>query len=354
LDPFAGAGAPENGASAPLLRDLCAALRATPPRDARTAAAALVPLLRRPPADSRAIWQSLRAIGAADLSVGRLFEGHLNATQLIAEYAQPPLRDHAATLARGGSLFALWVADDPREGVALDEDRMVLRGAKRFCSGAHAVAGAVITVRVGADAQLAWIERPSATRFTPGDAWPLAGMHATESMRCDMTGLEIAPQALLGPPGAYLREPAFSAGFWRILALQLGALDGLATCFAAHLVSRGHSAAPAQRQRLALNAVDLETAAMWSARAAAAAESSPEAVLQVALARTVIQGVASRVMDRVRSGMGLCAAIAGSEAEQRLRDFTTFLCQPAPDAAFAAATERLAALDWRLPPAVPA
>jgi alkylation response protein AidB-like acyl-CoA dehydrogenase len=337
-----------------VIRELCATIRTEPPRDVRAAATALAPLVRAPPLDAQTSWQALRQLGAADLSVGRLFEGHLNAWRLVAQFGSPPLREHAATLMRGGSLLALWVADDPHDGVVLDGERLVLRGAKRFCSGAHAVGGAVITARIGEDAQLVWIDGPSRARFDAGDAWPLTGMHATESVRCDMTGLEIAPQALLGPPGAYLREPAFSSGLWRILALQLGALDGLAACFAAHLLARGHAAAPAQRQRLALNAMDIETAALWSAHAAEAADSSPEAVLYVALARTVIQDVANRVMGRVRSGMGLCAAIAGTEPERRLRDLTTFLCQPAPDAAFAAATERLSELDWRLPSVMPA
>jgi alkylation response protein AidB-like acyl-CoA dehydrogenase len=328
-------------------RAVAADLRASPPPDAATANGQLGPLLDdAAQADPAALWAALVALGHADLSAGRLFEGHVNVLRLLHEHGDAPQRAAAA----GAGLLAIWGADDPAAPVVLEGGR--LRGRKLFCSGGTAVGAALVTARTPAGPVLAWVPRPEAARFEDGPAWPLSGMRASESRACTLDGIAVPPQRVVGGPGSYLAQPGFSGGIWRILALQLGAMRRLDEALRAHLLAQGRAGHPAQRARLCENALDLETTRLWTRTAADMVEDpaadSDAALAHVALAREVTLRAAEAILVRVQRGVGLAASVAGAElggapVERIARDLGCFLRQPGPDAVIETATDTLVA-----------
>ena len=53
----------------------------------------------------------LRILGKGDLSVGRIYEGHVNGLQLIQTFATPDQVEHFAQNARGQQIFGVWNAE---------------------------------------------------------------------------------------------------------------------------------------------------------------------------------------------------------------------------------------------------
>src|ERR1700761_2038282 len=96
-------------------------------------------------ARNAALADSLRLVGQGDLSIGRLFEGHVNALCLFDWYATRDQLDWLDRALTEGAWFGVW-ATEPSPGVQLDDDGITLKGAKTFASGAGGLTYALVTV----------------------------------------------------------------------------------------------------------------------------------------------------------------------------------------------------------------
>src|SRR6202034_2847238 len=56
----------------------------------------------------------LRSIGSGSLPLGRLFEGHVNALELVLRYGNQQQVELVAEEARAGKLFGVWNTDDAK------------------------------------------------------------------------------------------------------------------------------------------------------------------------------------------------------------------------------------------------
>ncbi|MCQ8239713.1 acyl-CoA dehydrogenase family protein [Rhizosaccharibacter radicis] len=294
------------------------------------------------PAGAHAAIGSLRFLGSCSLSAGRLFEGHINALQLVERYGTESQKQRAARDARDGHLFAIWVTDG-REPLRMEQDadgRVRLSGEKPFASGAGLATRPLVTATPPAgEPRMLVVPLAPRTRATPLPT-PLAGMRAAATGGMDLSGLALDADALVGEAGDYLRQPLFSAGAWRASAVALGGIDRLASLFCEQLRARNRDGSPHQRRRIGEVLIARETAAMWVRRAALVAENfvspdSPDAATDVAetvnLARIACERAALDVLERVQRGLGLQAFGRGTEVERVARDLATFLRQPAPD-----------------------
>src|ERR1700722_3698501 len=79
----------------------------------------------------------LRSIGSGSLPLGRLFEGHVNALELVLRYGNDPRVKLVADEAQAGKLFGVWNTDDAA-GLKLlhRHGRSWLEGRKILASGA--------------------------------------------------------------------------------------------------------------------------------------------------------------------------------------------------------------------------
>ena len=273
-----------------------------------------------------AIFGLLRSLGAANPSVGRLFEAHVNAIRLITRYGSQAQAAAAAEACRAGDMFGLWVTDAPGAALTLDG------GSKGPCSGAGHVPRALVTVTLPSGAVRLAAAALTGTEPMTALGTRLLGMRASANGVVDLTGVALD---LLGEDGDYLREPDFSAGAWRTMAVTLGVLDSLVETVRDQLRARGHDQAPLQQARLGEMLIAQGTAGFWTWHAAQAAEAAAgdpaEQVATVNLARIAVETACLAALQHAQRALGLAAMVRPNPAERILRDLTTYLRQPAPD-----------------------
>jgi alkylation response protein AidB-like acyl-CoA dehydrogenase len=166
-------------------------------------------------------------------------------------------------------------------------------------------------------------------------AAPLQGMRAAVTGAVDFDGCVVSPDACLGRPGDYLREPDFSAGAWRGSAVAFGGLCGLVALLQAQLGTTGRLDNPHNLQRLGSAMITCETSRLWVHRVARVAEDQagePEKIVAyVGLARIAIETACLDAMRLAQRSLGLSAFRQGKPVERICRDLATYLRQPAPD-----------------------
>ena len=288
---------------------------------------------------SGALFEVLRRIGGGDLSVGRLYEGHVNAVSLVHRYGTADQVSALADAVRGGALSAVWNAEG-RQPMTFRPAAAgwIVEGRKILASGAGSITRPLVTGLIDGEP---WMAIPALAEHHEADlgGWTAQGMRSSATGTIDLSGQRLGAADLIGRAGDYKRQPAFSGGAWRFCAVQLGAADRLVDLFRAALVERGRDTDPYQRARVAACLAAVETAALWigkAARMVVAEDRAPEeAVAYVNLTRMVTERAGLDVMEHVHRGVGLLSFIRPNPIERISRDLGTYLRQPAPDGAMA-------------------
>ena len=289
-----------------------------------------------------ALLRTLLRVGAADLSAGRILEGHVNAVQLAFLHGSTAQRRTLAADVRSGAVAGVWNAEAP-PAHALTLDRTPLPGApgrlaggKIHCSGLGIVTRPVVTARTPDGA--VWMLAPRLTEAPPHDlsGWTVRGMRASATGVIDLDGREVGVEDVVGGPGDYYRAPHFRGGAWRFAAVQAGALLRLASLMRQDLVARRRDGDPHQRARVGAVTLAAETAELWVTRAAALS-AEPDAgeafEAYVNLARTAVERACVDAMREIDRALGLAAFTRPHPVERVARDLATYLRQPFPDAA---------------------
>ena len=261
---------------------------------------------------------TLRIVGHASLPLGRLLEGHVNAAVLISRYGTASQQAAALRHARAGEVFGVWNTEG-QDGLRLvpAADGFVLEGRKTFASGAGFLMHPLVTARTDNGAAMMVLPRLDHRRRADLSQWRAHGMRASATGSFDFTGLAVRAQDIIGADGDYHRQPVFSAGAWRFLAVQLGGVERLVDEACRHLRETGRAADPHQVARIG--------------QAATAAESDPQrTVAYVNLARGAVERCALDVLELVHRSIGLAAFLRSHAVERISRDLATYLRQPAP------------------------
>jgi alkylation response protein AidB-like acyl-CoA dehydrogenase len=287
----------------------------------------------------------LRVLGSADLSIARLFEGHVNAIALVCRYGNSRQIEELAESAARDNLAAVWGADDAA-GLKIDRTsgQPRLKGHKILASGAGIVTRPLVTA-ADEQGQVLCLLRLSGSEPVDISGWQALGMRSTATGAIELSGIAITEQERIGSPGDFMRQPFFSGGAWRFCAAHLGAVERLVDLYREHLISRGRGADPYQLERLAQSIASAKTARFWVEEAARrfAGDSSDLAsvVAFVNLTRMVTERAALDVMETVQRGTGLTAFIRPNPIERISRDLATYLRQPVPDLAMADAAREM-------------
>lgn len=274
----------------------------------------------------------LRFVGRADLSVGRLYEGHINAVQLIGWYGSASQRRTLRANLDAGKYYGVW-ASEPPPGVKLKSTAggYQLDGSKSFASGAGHIDFAIVTAQGDAQHRSIVIVPANDPARTDSSGWQVRGMRATLSGSYDLTGLHVSQDDIIGKPGDYDSEPRFTAGAWRFLAVQLGGIEALVMEMRAAMsdAARGD---PLQRLKFA-NAVEaMRTAYFWvDASARMFEQGDPDASAFVRMARGVVERSATQVMNDAARLIGTRSAFDGQRIDKITRDLSLYLRQAGPD-----------------------
>lgn len=293
--------------------------------------------------------QLLKRIGAANLAVGRVYEGHINALNLIDLYATPEQKHHWHDDVRHNRLFSVWntQAGDGVRIHALGGGRYALEGAKTFASGAGWIQRPLVTGElIGADKK-GWqmcIVPTERVQPIPQDNsfWQPLGMRASVSYKLDFTGVELDETDLLGRPDDYYRQPYFGGGAIRFAAVQLGGAEALFDATRAFLSSMNRTDDLFQQTRLAEMAWLIESGNQWIDAAGAktdawlaTAAAADKVVAYANMTRTAIEEICLRIMPLAERCVGARGLMRPLPFERIHRDLTFYLRQPAPDATIA-------------------
>jgi alkylation response protein AidB-like acyl-CoA dehydrogenase len=284
-------------------------------------------------------------IGRGSLPLGRLYEGHVNALLLVLRYADPSVRDRLAADARAGHLFGVWNTQPEAGGLVLDGK--TLAGRKSFASGAGWVTRPLVTARVSDGRQQMLVVDVDPGERADLSAWQVHGMRASTTGTLDFTGLRAGPEAYVGRPDDYFRQPFFSAGAWRFAAVQLGGIEAVFDAARTHLRNAGRDGDPHQLARIGEAAIAVETARLFLERAAdMAGDASPDpdrVVAYVNLARLAVERAGLDVLERAQRSVGLAGFLEAHPLERLSRDLATYLRQPGPDRALTSAAAHVLA-----------
>ena len=290
------------------------------------------------PEGAAGLVQALRLLGQGNLSVGRLYEAHVNALRLVVRFGTPDQVRASARDAMDGHLFGLWVTDAPQAPLQL-RDNGILCGSKGPCSGAGYATRALVTARLSSGESHMLIIRAPGRECADRTGWGTQGMRSACNGLVELDG--IRPTAKIGAAGDYLCQPDFSAGAWRTSAVTLGGMEALVAEMRGQLVKRERHGDPYQRERVGKALIAQETARFWVGRAAIFGEAhdgdANDIASTVNLARIAVETACLDVLRIAQRALGLAAFRQGELAELLLRDLATYLRQPAPDETLAEA-----------------
>jgi alkylation response protein AidB-like acyl-CoA dehydrogenase len=292
----------------------------------------------------------LSIVGGADLVLGRLYEGHVNAVLLVATFGAPSQLARAAQDCRDGRWFGVWNTGRPEvlrlePGPRNGQLSYVFQGAKTFASGAAFVQRPIVTAQLEGRGWQMTLPRMESAEVAGAIAidrsfWHPLGMEASESFGVDFSGAAIHLDDLIGAPGDFYRDPLFYGGAIRFSAVQAGAILRLHRLFAERLETSG-SKDPYQVARLGEIAIGAQEAVLWIERAAAVAAecfSIHASKLQIErmhetadMTRLSIERIATALLARVVAGVGAHGLLQPSPFERIVRDLTMYLRQPVAD-----------------------
>jgi alkylation response protein AidB-like acyl-CoA dehydrogenase len=281
------------------------------------------------------LMEALRLVGRANLSLGRIFEGHINGAKLVDWYGDAAQRRTLSEDLEAGRLFGVWNTE-PHPGVTIEAENGTRRlsGAKSYATGAGFIDRAIVTA-TDRDGRRQMVIADGADKARADlSAWRVRGMRATCSGLYDLTGLPVDETTALGAPGDYIREPRFTAGAWRFTAVQLGGVERVLTLLRDHMAAP--DVPPLAAARFADALASVRSAYLWVREAAVRVESADcgaDEVAFVLMTRGVVEKAGLEVMEAAARNVGTKAFFEDHPLDRACRDLALYLRQPAPDQA---------------------
>jgi alkylation response protein AidB-like acyl-CoA dehydrogenase len=284
--------------------------------------------------DHESLWRALRLVGYASLSLGRIYEAHINAIHLLRRYASKDVFWRAASDVCDGHLLALWVTAERPLQLEKTSVGLRLRGRMEFCTAAGIATRAIIAAQDGDSSSRLVYANVETAIVQAGEGPHMQGMRATATSPAALD-LTLAEDCLVGQAGDYLRQPDFSAGAWRTLAVTTGGVEALVDQCTSQLKARRRHTNPHQAARLGRMYIARQSALMWtehSARLAVMNASDGGSITAfVNLARVAVEDACLSVIADVQKSLGIAGMLRANPAEQLMRDLATYLRQPAGD-----------------------
>jgi alkylation response protein AidB-like acyl-CoA dehydrogenase len=219
------------------------------------------------------LWELLASVAAIDVAASRVLEPHLDAIAILSQAAHTaPADQPAAPGHASGATWGVFAAEGPGAMLQATPDgtRVVLNGAKPWCSLAASLDRAVVTAHTDDGGRAAFavdLRHPGVACEEP--AWVARGLQEIPS---GTVHFDQVPAVPLGGTGWYHSRPGFAWGGMGVAACWLGGAVGVARDFRAGLLAAADAGRePDQVALAALGEVDrtLAAAMQYLARTAA-------------------------------------------------------------------------------------
>jgi alkylation response protein AidB-like acyl-CoA dehydrogenase len=274
----------------------------------------------------------VRTVAAADGSVGRILDGHLNAAErlrMLGPTDDPAVARDLAAIAAGQLWLGLWGADPvghegPPASVVGSPGDWRLSGVKVFCSGAGGVHRAAVIARPPSGDGARWLVYVDVAGVEVDRRWFRGGgMRASESHRVRFDDTPVL--AMLGEPGELGREPWFSRDAIRTAASWAGMADaavaGALEALAARPQPGDLEGLAAGRMLTAQRTIDL-----WLAHAATSSDDAGMPALSIHL-RDAVDRAATAILDEAARACGSRPFATGAGLDRARRDLELLLLQ---------------------------
>lgn len=289
------------------------------------ALAALLPFAGDP-ADAGALLALLTLlyrIGRADLPLARLFEGHVDACQIVARYG--------GTDAAVNGALGVWNAGLAGEPLRIEGGRLF--GGKAYASGAGILTHALAGADTPDGNRLVLIDLAASEPDIDRDWWRTLGMQRSHTHLVRWHGAPPETFRFIGAPGDYAREPWFGGGALRFVAVHAGGVAALFDHVRDHLIATARADDPHQAARLASLYVLAQSAASVVRGTARAWGTGDEAYpARVSAARLAVTDAGERAIVLAQAAVGLPGMFADHPLSTTVADLMVYLRQPAPDA----------------------
>lgn len=302
---------------------------------------------------TRHLLRLLRTLGKGNLSVGRIYEGHVNGLQLIQTFARPEQVERLAGDARDQKIFGVWNAEaaDGLKIYPLGHKKYKLTGAKTFCSGAGSIQRPLVGgILPDGKLQLCVIPMDQVKTKIDPSWWSATGMRGSVSAKVDFSGIVLDENWLIGNPNDYQREPWLTLGVIRFAAVQLGGAEALVEGTRSYLRKLGRTTDPYQVARVGQMTLAIETGRLWLESAAqkvrafaaifggdvlSTLTSPVPLTLYANMVRTAMEQIAMDVINNAERCIGSRGLLPPEPTERIIRDLRLYLRQPCFDAALA-------------------
>ncbi len=257
----------------------------------------------------------LATVAAADLTVARVVEPHLDALAILDQAGVDP----------GSGVYGVYAAERP--GVEpVQALSGALTGTKPWCSLAGTLDRALVTATEEGERRLFDIDLHDPGACAIAGSWVSRGLTAVDSGDLRLDGV---PASAVGDPGWYLSRPGFAWGGIGVAACWFGGAVALATALL-------RSAERRKPDQLALAAIGEADRLLWAARsvlegAAARVDRGQASGIAGALLADRVRGVvadaAERIVVLVGHALGPAPLTFDEEHARRVADLTVYLRQ---------------------------
>lgn len=299
------------------------------------------------PGSNLALLTILKNLGRGNLVMGRVLEGHINAQILIHQFGSEKQRKRFAADASQGRLFAVWNTQ-AEDGTVLSKNKKGiyrLDGSKTFATGTDYVSRPIVTASKNDGSwQMCVVPLEQVAAVSDPSWWDPMGMKSSRSFKMTFNKAPIETIDLLGSAGEYYEQPGFSTGAVRFAAVQLGAAEQLLEETRKYLVSLHRTTDPFQNTRLGQMAISVEAGNLWLIAAASrmdqymknpSREEEKSLMIYVHMMRTAIEQICVDTINLCQKCVGARGLNKPYHFDRIIRDLSTYLRQPAPDAVLA-------------------
>ena len=274
------------------------------------------------------LWETLATVAAADLTVARTLEPHLDALAILAQATAPVDLD-----AIGAGAESTWGVFAAEGGAPLRAtgtgDRWSLDGTKPWCSLGTSLSHALVSAHLdGGGRRLFAVDLGHPGVRAAAGVWAARGLREVPSGPLDFAGVPAVP---VGDAGWYLERPGFAWGGIGVAAVWWGGAVGVARRLAA--ASTSGSREPDQIAQMHIGAVDMQLEIARLALSAAAeavdrrgADRSEMGIIATRT-RRIVAHAAEEVITRTGHALGPAPLALEEEHAGRVADLQLYLRQ---------------------------
>lgn len=268
--------------------------------------------------DTPHLWSMLATLAAADLTVARVIEPHLDALAILGQAGVP---------AAPGT-WGVFAAEGPGHPLRADptETAYTLTGRKHWCSLAGCLDHALVSAWLGEERRLFAVGLHDPGVAAVAGTWVARGLADVVSGPVDFDGVPATP---VGEAGWYLDRPGFAWGGLGVAAIWYGGAVGVAR----RLLDGVGRRAPDQVALMHLGAVDgaLHAARLALSDAATALDAGvllgAEGARAALRVRQVVATAAEEVLRRAAHCLGPGPLATEEEHARRVADLELYLRQ---------------------------